>query len=212
MGPLPLGRELWKKKGSLILEISFTTWEVWWDREGASETQGENVGGGLCPSRAQRDQHRLPLHVSKLPTCLNIHECEVGKFWISKLQWTVWRKDSVWLYRDSLKGLEYSLGHDWECVQNDVGVHRKSPIVNTQNKGHRCTIAVFLSACSQQSMVSTTKGFANFQGTQTWRWGSWNLSWLSTLPNQAQEYNFGRTQTSEFWDQNNAFKPKGHLS
>ena len=129
-----------------------------------------------------------------------------------KIQWTVWGKDSVWLYRDSLKGLEYGLGNDWECAQNDVGVHHKSPIVNTQNKGQRCTIAPFLSACSQQSMVSTTKGFADFQSTQTWRWGSWNLRWLSMLPNQAQEYNFGRIQTSEFWDQNNAFKPEGHLS
>lgn len=89
-----------------------------------------------------------------------------------KLQWTVWGKDSVWLYRDSLTGLEYGLGNDWECAQNDVRVHHKSPIVNTQNKGQRCTIAAFLSACSQQSMVSTTEGFANFQGTQTWRWGS----------------------------------------
>lgn len=93
-----------------------------------------------------------------------------------------WRACSmVWVMTGSVHRMM------WESTIKSHCQHTK--------QGSQVHHSSFLSACSQPKHGFHHWGFANFQGTQTWRWGSWNLSWLSMLPNQAQEYNFGRSIT-----------------
>lgn len=110
---------------------------VSWDRQGASRPIGEwsswPVAGG-----AGRDQHRRSLshcctsHAAQEPYLL---VCATAGCWNSDLSGQTWREDSVWLFRDSLRGLDCGLACNWRCAQYIAWVHRRSPNVNKHRKG-----------------------------------------------------------------------------
>lgn len=74
------------------------------------------------------------LHFPRSPRGLSAGMCSS---WLLKLrlQWTDLEKGLVWLFRDSLRGLDCSLACNWRCAQYTAWVHRRSPNVNKHRKG-----------------------------------------------------------------------------